>query len=126
MKVIGGNFGADGKAEVGSQNIIINGQMIGKSKISSMSANQHSQREFSLLTLLGGMFVLVPFFWLVTGFFLGSTAGFLAGLTTFIITLFACFDHVESRIVNIELEDGKAVSIQCKKKEAQRLMALAP
>jgi hypothetical protein len=126
MKVIGGNFGADGKAEVGSQNITINGQMIGKSKISSMSANQHSQREFSVAALLIGVFLFIPMCWVIVAFFLGQTAGFFAGLAAFVFTMFACFDHVESRIVNIELEDGKAVSIQCKKKEAQRLMALAP
>lgn len=126
MKLIGGSYGADGKVEIGSSNIIVNGRMVGRSKVKSMETRQHSQREFSVITLIVGLFLFVPLCTLTTGFFFGDLAALLVGLAAFVFTMFATFDHVESRIVTIATDEGKTLSIQCNKKEAQRLQEFSP
>ncbi|OJT01235.1 hypothetical protein [Marinobacter nauticus] len=126
MKLIGGSYGADGKVEIGSSNIIVNGRMIGRSKVKSMETRQHSQREFSAITLIVGLFLFVPLCALPAGFFFGDLAALLVGLAAFVFTMFATFDHVESRIVTITTDEDKTLSIQCNKKEAQRLQSFSP
>lgn len=126
MKVIGGSFGADGKAQAEENSITVNGHMIGRSKIKSMNAAQHRQREFSAAALFIGLFLFVPMLALPAGYLFGDTAGLLAGLAALIFTMLATFEHVESRIVTITTDDDKTASIQCKKKQADKLMSLAP
>ena len=126
MKVIGGSFGADGKAEIDNSGVLINGTVVGRQNIQAMSAVQNRDREFSLFALLSGIFLLIPLCSLIVGYFFGQTAGFLAGLAAFIFTLFACFDRVDRRIVTINKIDNKTAIIQCEKKQAEKLMALAP
>jgi len=126
MNVIGGNYGADGKAQIATNGVSVNGERINQGDIEEMFAKQHSQREFSALVLFSGVLLFVPLCWGFAYLFLGSIAGFLAGLAAFVLTLFACFDYKESRIVTINTKDGKTVSIQCKKKDATKLMEFAP
>jgi hypothetical protein len=126
MKVIGGSFGADGKAEIRGANIAIGSRLIGQSTIKSMTAKQHSERGFSLWALLFGLLIVVPVCTLPAGYFFGDTAGLLVGLTVLIITMVATFERVDSRLVTITTNDDKTATIQCKKKQAESLMAMAP
>lgn len=126
MQLVAGSYGADGKASVDENTVSVGGRLIGRSQIESMSAKQYSERGFSLIVLLGGLFVLVPFFGLVAGFLLGTLAGALTAIATFIVTLFGCFDYVESRLVTVQTKDGKTFTVQCSPKQAERLMRLAP
>lgn len=126
MRLVAGNYGADGKVTFDGNAILLGGHLVGRSQIKSMTARQHSERGFSLTVLLGGLFVLVPFFGIVAGFFFGAIIGALAAIATFIITLFGCFDYVESRLVSVQTADGKTFTVQCSKKEADRLMTIAP
>ncbi|MCG8518062.1 MAG: hypothetical protein MI794_08720 [Pseudomonadales bacterium] len=118
MQVIGGHFGADGKAGISGTTLVINGQDVTRPQINSMSVQQSSKRELSITSLLAGMIVLVPLAWIFFSFF--------GGLVMLLLTIAGSFPKRDSRIVNVEVEGGKTASIQCNKKEAELLMRFAP
>jgi uncharacterized membrane protein len=122
MKIISGNFGVKGSAFISRDNkLVIEGAqkaVYSPEQILSVTANVTKEKKFGILGFIVGAIVL--------SIILGILLNILGVVIALVIATAGSFYSKKSNIVEVQLNDNKAVSLECTPRGVKKLLQFAP
>jgi len=120
MEIVGGNFGASGEAELRDGALNVHGAVsavIRPDEVESVATRKESRRVFSIPLFL---FSFAAFGLL--GWFFGGVIGLVVAL---VVSIAWAYGPSERVVAEVRLRNGKAVTVECSRKQADRLVRFA-